>query len=51
MKDFSGQTFRYAGKKYTFQVTVCSLDGEVKVTLDNQAIKVFEYESELNCLV
>jgi len=51
MKDFSGQTFRYDGRKYTFQATLRTYDGDVEVTLDNQALTVFEYESELNSLV
>lgn len=50
-KDFSGQTFRYGGKKYTFQATLRSIDEEVNVVLDNNAVKVFEYESELNSLL
>lgn len=50
MKDFSGSTFKYNGKKYTFTVRLYFED-KVEVELDNNTLECFEYESEFNGLV
>lgn len=48
MTDPSGQTFKYAGKKYTLQLQLEAGDQSKQVPLNTEAVECFEYETELN---
>lgn len=51
MKDFSSGTFKCNGGKYTFVARLLFDDEMDNISLDNNMLECFEYESEFNGLV